>query len=228
MRTLALVIFLMLAAPGFGVAAQQAHEDAQARAERVLAADDYQTELPGTGATAARQEDAERRRRSGPRLSLPSAAGSIASGLAWVVLGGLATAALLALGIALQARRRAVKAAAQATRPDRLDRDPLPGTGGSGQRSLHDLVEAGAWSAAARRLLGLAIEHLEKRGARRLAASLTSREILVGIGDPVERRDFAALVAAVERSHFGMLRLDRADFERLDVAYQRLRGEPAP
>jgi hypothetical protein len=217
---------LLLASPG--------PNEARARAREVL--NDYQSQLPadevepGLDGKAGRDSSGRDRQPAAPRRRLEldhggqgaGALGSIAQLLLWAIM-----AVVVALGAFWLASemggftsdavgsRRAERPDAPLDAPDRAvverplgDADELAGRGQFGE-AIHVLLLR-------------TLHELARRLPERLPPSLTSREILARVRIPGDARDaLAALVGAVEISHFGGMTPDQADFLHCRQHFQR-------
>lgn len=197
-------------------------DEIRALAERVVADEAFQRELPG--------DEPDRPRRP---FALPPLVAQVLRWLLYAVLAAALVAAVVALGSTLFGRvrdRRGGAAVGGARRPV-PEAGPAPGHRGGPprRRSLEEveaLAAAGEYGEAVHGLLLLALERLSERTGRRFRPSRTSREILrTGGLDDASRRPLTVLVAAVEQALFATLPLAAADYERCREAYRALAGE---
>jgi hypothetical protein len=209
--------------------ASPAPDEARTRAQKILK-DGYQASLPtseagsGTGERSPKNDlrPATPRRRDRGRMEAggTGAFGSIAQLLLWVIMG-----VVLVLGaIWLVGEMGAFTGDAAATPaereagPDAPDRAVV-------ERPLGDadeLARRGHFGEAIHVLLLRTLQELARRLPERLPASLTSREILARVRIPDDARGaLAALVGAVEVSHFGGMAPDQSDFAHCRQHFQR-------
>lgn len=210
--------------------ASPAPDEARTRARQILK-DGYQASLPtseagsGTGQRSPKNDlrPASPRRRDRGRMESEGGAGafgSIAQLLLWVIMG-----VVLVLGVIWVAGEMggftgdAVAAPAErAAQPDAPDRAVV-------ERPLGDadeLARRGQFGEAIHVLLLRTLQELARRLPERLPASLTSREILARVRIPDDARGaLAALVGAVEVSHFGGMAPDQSDFLHCRQHFQR-------
>lgn len=199
-------------------------ESASQRAERVLADGGYQKILPGVAGDAQQASAVGSESSRGLRMPLPATARAIADSLAWTLVIAVGTAVVLGLAIALMPHRRRRSEIGEPQPSVPVADDQASDQGAGEARSLAELISDAAWSAAAHRLLAKATAHLDSAHQLRLRRSMTSREILGALEGSESRSDFATLVSAVERSHFGVARLGASEFDQVRSAYQSLTG----
>jgi len=205
------------------------------RAKEIVSAG-YQHDLPGEGAAerarggaddpASDRLPATPRRRDelvhddgqGPFGAL----GSIARMLMWALMG-----AVIVLGTLWLGRELAGYSADAGGKPDR--------DGDDGEREAPDravverplgdadeLARRGQFGEAVHALLLRTLQELARRLPERLPPSLTSREILARVRLPDDARHaLAALVGAVEVSHFGGVESAETDFQHCRSHFQR-------
>ncbi|MHC4816493.1 MAG: DUF4129 domain-containing protein [Planctomycetota bacterium] len=179
-------------------------------ARRILSDDAYQTELPeGTYRpdTEAPSEPPSDSDMSAGQIEVPDAVATIAQLVWWILVGVAAAVALLWLARELAARYEkppppapaAPGAAKETASPAPTDPDALAAAGRFGE-AIHALLL---------RVL------LELRRRARIRPAWTSREVVthVPLADVAEER-LRALVHAVERTHFGGVPADAAEYRR--------------
>ncbi len=150
-----------------------------------------------------------------PRVREPESTGDVAQLVLWVLIAivGVLLVVFIANELPRLLRRRSDPGDARAggAATDEADRQPVP------DELLHEadrLARDGAYGSAIHVMLLALIDALHGPIGRRLARSLTGREIVGAAG--LAARSGAALsriVAAAERSHFGGYNSNRTDYE---------------
>ncbi len=150
-----------------------------------------------------------------PRVRAPESTGDVARLVVWVLIAIVCV--LLVVFIANEMprflRRRSDPGDVRAddAAPDEADRQPVPG---ELTHEAERLAREGSYGPAIHVMLLALIDALHGPIGRRLARSLTGREIVGAAG--LAARSGAALsriVAAAERSHFGSHHSNRTDYE---------------
>ena len=230
------VVWLTLIAAPFGapVAEEVTAERAGAAARTVLAGDRFQRELPPAPGADDGQDDkraaARDDGRSMPRrISRPPAAlGEVARLLLW---GMVAVAAILAIMFLINEaphlRRRLRGDRGRADQEAAGETGAATGQPNGGSLDEADrLARSGAHGEAIHVMLLSLVETLNRKIGRRLAHSLTGREI-VGVAGLAERPGAALsrIVRAAERSHFGGRRSSRGDYDACRLDYLAVAGQ---
>ncbi len=229
----AIVIVLALSAtlPGTSLAETLSVERVGAAARAEIAEGRYQRALP----IPPKVEEEIRRPPASeadrpvirPRLREPESIGDVARLVLWVLIAivGVLLVVFIANELPRFLRRRSGPGDARAdgAAPDETVRQPASG-------ELHHeadrLAREGAYGLAIHAMLLALIDALHGPIGRRLARSLTGREIVAAAG--LVARSGAALsriVAAAERSHFGSYRSSRTDYETCRQDYVAVAAE---
>ncbi len=224
------VVWLTLIAAPFGapIAEEVTAERAGAAARSVLAGGRFQRELPPSPDADDGQDDKRAAARDdgrsmARRISRPPAAlGEVARLLLWGLVAVVAILAIMFLINEAPHLRRRLRGDGGAA-----DREAAGETGGATGRpnggSLDEadrLARSGAHGEAIHVMLLSLVETLNRKIGRRLAHSLTGREI-VGVAGLAERPGAALsrIVRAAERSHFGGRRSSRDDYDACRLDY---------
>ncbi|MHC4971923.1 MAG: hypothetical protein ACYTG3_06295 [Planctomycetota bacterium] len=194
------ILLLLLAAPA---------DRADQAARRILSDADYQTELPeghllpGADAPTDQPFDFDAADR---QIEAGDAVTTIARLVWWICIGVVAVISLLWLARELAARyeRKPPAAAVPAA---------APRTAPAATADPERLAEAGRYGEAIHALLLRVLAELRRRA--KILPAWTSREVVthVPLGDAA-RRGLRALVHAVERTHFGGVAADAAEYRR--------------
>lgn len=208
---------MIAALPLLLVVAWPAGGDVRSAAEAVVSDGVLQTELPGAGAgPAGPRAEAPPREWSRPSPGLEAGRDPMAAVLLWIVVGLTVVAGLVLLGRELLAGAGAARrspqpaedAAAVVLPPALLD-------------DAGRLAAEGRFGEAIHVLLLRTFEAIGR--ARRLPASLTSREVLARAGLPEEARAaLADLVGAVEQSRFGGAEPGPEEYRRCAASFERV------
>lgn len=148
------------------------------------------------------------------------ASGTTANTLLWIalILGGITLALALrgALPVGVSRRARWGKQRSESAAPQDSERQTIAAT-------ADDLAAAGRFSEAMHLLLLTSLADLAGRLDMRIAASLTSREIVRRVDlDPAGKDAFRRLVEAVELVHFGGRDADAARYAQCRSEYDQL------
>lgn len=213
----------LIAAPlGAPVAEEVTVERANAAARAVLADGRFQRALPVASPDADDGQDDERAASSDDRRSMPRrtsrppmALGEVARILLWGLVAVVAILSIMFLITEAPHLRRRLRRGGDAP----ADEEAM-GEAGAGRSTGGSLDEAdrvarnGAHGEAIHIMLLSLVETLNRKIGRRLAHSLTGREI-VGVAGLAERPGAALsrVVRAAERSHFGGRRSSRGDYD---------------
>ncbi len=219
---MAVVWLTLIAAPlGAPVAEEITAERAGAAARSVLAGGRFQRELPPSPDADDGQDDKgaaarDDGRSMARRISRPPAAlGEVARLLLW---GLVAVVALLAIRFLINEaphlRRRLRGDRGRADQEAAGETGAATGLAGGSLDEADRLARSGAHGEAIHVMLLSLVETLNRKIGRRLAHSLTGREI-VGVAGLAERPGAALsrIVRAAERSHFGGRRSSRGDYD---------------
>ncbi len=213
------VLALIATPPGASLAETLSVERVGAAARAVIAESRYQRALPKPPMV---EEETRRPPASEadrpvipPRMRAPESTGDVARLVLWVLIAIVAVLVVVFIANEMPRflRRRSDPGDVRAddAAPDEADRQPVPG------ELLHEadrLAREGAYGPAIHAMLLALIDALHGPIGRRLARSLTGREIVGAAG--LAARSGAALsriVAAAERSHFGSHHSNRTDYE---------------
>ena len=222
-----IALALIPALPGMSPAETLTVERVGAAARAEIAESRYQRTLPKPPKPEPPELDEETREPPSfqtdppaipPRVREPESTGDVARMVLWVLVAivGVLMVVFIANEFPRLLRRRSDPGADRADRADRAvpdEADPHTAPGDL----LHEadrLARDGSYGPAIHVMLLALIDTLHGPIGRRLARSLTGREIVGAAG--LAARSGAALsriVAAAERSHFGGHRLNRADYE---------------
>ncbi len=199
-----------------GLPASGSRDDARALLDAVLGAPDFRRAPPAPDwRTAVGDLLRELLVRLFPDLRAPSLSIELITlvigGLALVLLAGVVTPTLR--GLRAKVTREALRGA------DEPARGPLPA---DHLRAADEARRAGRLREATRELFLAALAGLEQRGAVRLDAALTDREVVARAAHLAARADLEALIVLYERAWYGMREPSLSDVERAGDLARRI------
>ena len=231
-----IVLALILALPGASLAQALTVERVGAAARSELAHGEYQRELPmPPKPTPPKAEENNRRPPSfqtdrpaiPPRVPEPESPGDVARVVLWVLIAivGVLLVVFIANELPRFLRRRSDSGddPTHHAAPGETDLQTSPGD------FLHEadrLTREGSYGPAIHVMLLALIDKFHGSIGRRLARSLTGREIVGAAGLAVESGTaLSRIVVAAERSHFGGYQSNRTDYEMCRQDYATVAAE---
>lgn len=221
-------LFALALAP----AAAQAQEPARP-IDGILGDGGYQTDLPGRPAPVDIPPEQVDPDQPPARPAQPSATSDPEAGGSSALAGGLLWTLLIAAGVVfviylalLVLGRRGTPAAAREAEPDTL-RSSASGSGRPGSLADADaLAQDENWAEAIHMLLLDGLDKIRHRAGHVVPPALTSRELLRRFALPERQASaFAALVAAVERGHFGGRQAGYDEYQACRAHYRAFIGQ---
>lgn len=218
MRRIALIwgglLILALTLPGVFARAENAVDPALAQKARTAAhkaADslNLQTDLPADVAALARKGGSYSV--DMPNMSsFPLFSANVASGILWAAVVAILIVVLMTI-------RDNVWSASQSRRLSRAEKEAVPAAVAArmdkAQLEAEELARRGDFAEAMHVLLLQSVGELRRLLHVAIAASLTSREILLRVSLPPEgRAGFAAIIGHVEVSYFGSHQPDESEY----------------